>query len=300
MSHRATRRSATGPAASRQGRTGRWAWPTRCVRWSVIGRRQCGDVGHRLVTAAWCPSWCWSPRRSAPGRPGSWSARRWATSPEPEVVVTDDLYDAGPRDVLALLRDVDERVASVLVVGHEPTMSVTARCSPTRRRRSGDLGQLHAGLPTAGYAVLEVAEWARRRPRGAPAARGRTRPALGAEGRSPAGRPHFGTPEPSGRGHGRVRSWPRSDPSVPCARRVTSSRRWPRRRTTWSTPPRRRHSRPATRTASCTSPGRRSTSPTATRTPRPPTPRRAPHGRRGGPRRARRSAGARCWCTARP
>ncbi len=46
------------------------------------------------------------------------------------------------------------------------------RCSPTRRRRSVTWPQLHAGLPTAGYAVLEVADWRGVDRGGPPPARG--------------------------------------------------------------------------------------------------------------------------------
>ncbi len=39
-------------------------------------------------------------------------------------------------------------------------MSVAATLLADPTPPVGDLGQLHAGLPTAGYAVLEVSDWA--------------------------------------------------------------------------------------------------------------------------------------------
>jgi phosphohistidine phosphatase len=126
---------------------------------AMAGRRQCGDIGLQLVTRGLVPELVLV--SSAVRTQQTWELIRHAMGdvPEPEVVVTDDLYDAGPRDVLELLREIDERVAGVLVVGHEPTMSVTASMLADPTPPIGDLGQLHTGLSTGGYAVLEVADW---------------------------------------------------------------------------------------------------------------------------------------------
>ena len=126
---------------------------------AMTGRRQCGDIGTHLATRVLIPELVLV--SSAVRTQQTWDLVRQAMGdvPEPEVVITDELYDAGPRGVLALLQEIDERVASVLVVGHEPTMSVTASMLADPTPPVGDLGQLHVGLPTGGYAVLEVAEW---------------------------------------------------------------------------------------------------------------------------------------------
>lgn len=127
---------------------------------AMTGRRQCADVGVRLATGGLVPEHVLV--SSAVRTRQTWDLVRQALGdvPEPEVVVTDELYDAGPRDVMALLHEIDERVATVLVVGHEPTMSVAAALLADPTPPVGDLGQLHAGLPTAGFAVLEVDRWA--------------------------------------------------------------------------------------------------------------------------------------------
>ncbi|MDQ1628588.1 MAG: phosphohistidine phosphatase [Actinomycetota bacterium] len=40
----------------------------------------------------------------------------------PDPVWRDDLYDAGPGDVLALLRDLPDETGAIVLVGHNPTI----------------------------------------------------------------------------------------------------------------------------------------------------------------------------------
>jgi phosphohistidine phosphatase len=40
----------------------------------------------------------------------------------PEVDLRDDLYDAGPDDLLELVREADDRLVVLMVVGHNPTI----------------------------------------------------------------------------------------------------------------------------------------------------------------------------------
>lgn len=126
---------------------------------ALTGRRQCGDVGQRLVTSGLVPEQVLV--SSAVRTRQTWELVQSAMGdvPAPEVEVSDALYDAGPRDVMAMLRAADDRVASILVVGHEPTMSTLAAllADPTPPR--ADLDQVALGLPTAGFAVLEVTAW---------------------------------------------------------------------------------------------------------------------------------------------
>jgi phosphohistidine phosphatase len=101
---------------------------------AMTGRRQCGDIGTHLATRGLIPELVLV--SSAVRTQQTWDLVRQAMGdvPEPEVV-------------------------SVLVVGHEPTMSVTASMLADPTPPVGDLGQLHTGLPTGGFAVLEAAEW---------------------------------------------------------------------------------------------------------------------------------------------
>ncbi len=126
---------------------------------SATGRHQCGDVGARLAAAGLVPEYVLV--SSAVRTRQTWELVRAALGdiPAPEVQITDLLYDAGPRDVIAMLRDLDERIASVLLIGHEPTVSVTASLLADPTPPVGDLVALQQGLPTAGFAVLAVDRW---------------------------------------------------------------------------------------------------------------------------------------------
>jgi phosphohistidine phosphatase len=71
-----------------------------------------------------------------------------------ERTVLDELYQAGPRDVLDLLRDLPEGTRTALVVGHEPTIShLAAMLHDTE----DDLAvQVSLGVPTATACILQV------------------------------------------------------------------------------------------------------------------------------------------------
>ena len=75
-----------------------------------------------------------------------------------EVRPSDELYGAGWVDVLDMLREVPADSRTVLVVGHEPTMSTaTAMLADPD---SPAYGELRAGFPTATAALGRVEEWA--------------------------------------------------------------------------------------------------------------------------------------------
>lgn len=74
----------------------------------------------------------------------------------PEVRRVDDLYGAGPGDVVELVAATDPTIASVLVVGHNPTMAELAH---RLQREPAESGTPH--LPTAGLVVLWApGDWA--------------------------------------------------------------------------------------------------------------------------------------------
>lgn len=129
---------------------------------ALAGRRQCVEVGARMSAAGLVPEQVLV--SSAVRTRQTWELVRTALGdlPEPEVAVVDELYHAGISDVLDLVRAVDERVATVLVVGHEPTMSATASslAHPHDPAHSARVAQVRLGLSTGAYAVLGVDEWA--------------------------------------------------------------------------------------------------------------------------------------------
>ena len=128
---------------------------------TLNGRRQSAEVGAALVAGGLVPETVLV--STAVRARQTWELVRAAMGgvPAPEVVLEDALYDASPGEVTHLLRGVDERVRTVLVVGHEPTMSGVALALAMRQGSVADaLSRVHTGLRTAAYAVLEVDVWA--------------------------------------------------------------------------------------------------------------------------------------------
>jgi len=124
-------------------------------RLTSLGVRQAAGVGGSLRATGLLPERVLV--SSAVRTQETWLhvASALADDPEPEVVASDDLYGAPVPGVVDLVRATDPRVRTLLVVGHEPAMSgVAARLAGTGS--SSHLAQVHAGLSTAAYAVLEV------------------------------------------------------------------------------------------------------------------------------------------------
>ena len=126
---------------------------------AMVGRHQCADVGARLAASGLVPELALV--SSAVRTRQTWDLVQAALGdvPDPEVLITDDLYGAGPHEVMAMVRDVDARVGCVLVVGHEPTMSMASVLLADPAPPVGDLPSLRTGLPTGGYAVLDAPAW---------------------------------------------------------------------------------------------------------------------------------------------
>ncbi|WP_298460131.1 histidine phosphatase family protein [uncultured Cellulomonas sp.] len=122
---------------------------------ALDGRRQAGRVGTALRATDLVPEVVLvSP---AVRTRQTWELLRGAFGDaEPEVVLTDALYTAGVDDVVRVLREVDERVRTVLVVGHEPTMSATAAALAGAASDATAVARVRAGVPTATYVVLEL------------------------------------------------------------------------------------------------------------------------------------------------
>ena len=93
------------------------------------------------------------------------SARRAQETLEPirsrlpagtDVLVEDELYGAGPVQLLDRLRDVPEDISSVLLVGHNPTLEDLVR----HLGRDGDpaiIARMHTKFPTGALATLAFA-----------------------------------------------------------------------------------------------------------------------------------------------
>ena len=79
----------------------------------------------------------------------------------PEVLVTEEVYSAGPEDMLRLVRTSADALRTLLVVGHEPVMSAVAAHLAGPGSDSAGLAQVRVGVQTATYVVLEAqSPWA--------------------------------------------------------------------------------------------------------------------------------------------
>ncbi|MDO5700392.1 MAG: histidine phosphatase family protein [Bowdeniella nasicola] len=66
----------------------------------------------------------------------------------------DALYEAGPREVMDVLAEHDEDTGTIMIVGHEPTMSSLAHLLHDAKDELGQ--QIRLGVPTATACVLDV------------------------------------------------------------------------------------------------------------------------------------------------
>lgn len=89
------------------------------------GRRDAPRMGKRLAKRGFCPDRILS----------SPAARAWVTAeavaekigyPLEEIVADDRIYGGGPEEITGLLRELDDRLAHVMVFGHNPTFTQLA------------------------------------------------------------------------------------------------------------------------------------------------------------------------------
>lgn len=86
----------------------------------------------------------------------TWASLCAGMDAAPEVWFDRVLYDAGAPAVVELLAAVDEQVGSVLVVGHNPTISVAASAFSDGHADDELETLLANGLPTAALACFDV------------------------------------------------------------------------------------------------------------------------------------------------
>lgn len=124
------------------------------------GTRQCAAVGAGMRAAELVPDVVLVSSAERTRQTWECVAAALEVGPGVDVVLSDRLYCARVEDVLDLIRSTDTRTGTLLVVGHEPTMSATA----ARLAGSGgtaDMAQVQTGLSTASYAVLDLlTSWA--------------------------------------------------------------------------------------------------------------------------------------------
>ncbi|MBO9556120.1 histidine phosphatase family protein [Cellulomonas sp.] len=125
---------------------------------SLVGRRQSPRVGTALTAAGLVPDLvlCSSSLRTRQ----TWELARTTLDADPEVQLLDEVYDAGVRSLVELLQGVPAEARTVLVVGHEPTMSQTAAALASPESDPTTLARVRVGVPTASWSWLETgAPW---------------------------------------------------------------------------------------------------------------------------------------------
>lgn len=91
----------------------------------------------------------------------TWLAVAEGGSFEAEATYSDSLYTAGPETALDLVRETDDDVSTLLVIGHNPTMAYLAQLLDDGSGDEEAHREMAVGFPTAALAVFEVtASWA--------------------------------------------------------------------------------------------------------------------------------------------
>lgn len=121
---------------------------------ALRGRRQAVGVGAALAEVGLVPDLALV--SAAVRTRQTWELLASRLPGEPEVRITRDLYDAGTRGVLALVHEVPDDVATLLVVGHEPVMSSLAAYLAGPESDRALLQSVQLGVGTATRCVLEV------------------------------------------------------------------------------------------------------------------------------------------------
>ena len=124
---------------------------------ALVGRRQATTVGAGLAGDGLVPDLvlCSSSVRTRQ----TWDLVRSSLGAEPETRFLEELYYAGSRALVELVRAVPAEVRTLLVVGHEPTMSQGAVRLAGPESDPGTLARVRIGVPTASWTLLEVGAW---------------------------------------------------------------------------------------------------------------------------------------------
>lgn len=121
---------------------------------SLVGRRQAGRVGAALAADGMVPDLvlCSSSVRTRQ----TWDLARSTLGATPEVRFDEGIYYAGVSEVLEIVQGVPDEVRTLLVVGHEPTMSHLATALAGPHSDPTTLARVRVGVPTASWSLLTV------------------------------------------------------------------------------------------------------------------------------------------------
>jgi phosphohistidine phosphatase len=112
------------------------------------------EAGHWLADKGFSPQAALvsSARRTT----STWLALVEGGSFEAEVTYSDSLYAAGPETALDLVRETDDDVTSLVVVGHNPTMAYLAQLLDDGTGDEESARQMAVGFPTCALAWFEL------------------------------------------------------------------------------------------------------------------------------------------------
>ena len=121
---------------------------------SLVGRRQAGRVGAALAADGLLPDLvlCSSSVRTRQ----TWELARATLGSAPDVRFVEGIYYADSRDLLKIVQDVSDDVRTLLVVGHEPTVSHVAAGLAGPDSDPTTLARVRVGVPTASWSLLTV------------------------------------------------------------------------------------------------------------------------------------------------
>jgi phosphohistidine phosphatase len=132
---------------------------------ALRGRTQAGAVGKALSAASLVPDVALVSTALRTRQTWELLSSHLGDGSRVDVRLRTELYEASVGDVLALVRGLDARVRTVLVVGHEPTMAATAAHLAAPGSDDAALAQVRVGVPTATWSLLQAdlgwADWGR-------------------------------------------------------------------------------------------------------------------------------------------
>ena len=118
------------------------------------GRRDAAAVGRWLADSGLVPDLVLS--SDAVRTTETWRLARTEMSAAPEAEALRKLYGAQPDDVVTLARQSPSSAHTLVVVGHEPTMSVTAYRLAGPGSNPDAINAMTTKFPTSGIAVLRL------------------------------------------------------------------------------------------------------------------------------------------------
>lgn len=120
---------------------------------ALRGRRQATAVGRDLSLAGLEPTTVLCSDAVRTRQTWDLASSSLPTSAE-AVSVLSELYESSVAEVLASLNGVDENSRVLLIVGHEPAISMTAAYLAAESSHDGSLAQVRVGVPTASACIL--------------------------------------------------------------------------------------------------------------------------------------------------